>query len=379
MFSSGGAFKLIEQEQLFTADHFLPQKPIADDRYIELDGENENQQAEIVANMLQAISHGAAANIPVIFNRTSQTFEHLEIPTEFCIGLFTSGTTGPPKLIFHSFDKLLPENRKNKKNISRWLLCYHPMSYAGLQVILQAVVANDTLVVDVSADVKQKASLAIQSQITAISATPSFMRALLLCWRETMPVLELITLGGEIVDQATLDAVIQCFPDAAVRHIYATTEAGVVFSVKDGNAGFPKRWLDKSFNGWQLQGKDTLILANQARQIDTGDCIEITNDRVIFIGRKDNVVNVGGVKVNLEDIEQQIINLDEVSDARVFVKANPITGALVCAEICALNESLAKQAMRHLCQNLVAVARPRIVTYCEQLTLTQAGKKQRCL
>lgn len=379
MFSPDSAFKLIEQGQTFEPKDFNVSTDVAQINYIELSISHDKPNQIIVVNILQAILDGTAADVPVIFNRTGQFIEHEPIPSKFCIGLFTSGTTGLPKLVFHSLQDVMPRNRKKSENCSCWLLCYHPMSYAGLQVILQAVVANDILVVDVTADVKQKASLAIQSQITAISATPSFMRALLLCWRETLPVLELITLGGEIVDQATLDAVKQCFPDAAVRHIYATTEAGVLFSVKDGNAGFPKRWLDKSFNGWQLQGKDTLILVNQARQIDTGDCIDITNDRVIFIGRKDNVVNVGGIKVNLEDIEQQIINLDEVSDARVFVKANPITGALVCAEICALNESLAKQTIRNLCQNLVPAARPRIVTYCEQLTLTQAGKKQRCL
>lgn len=379
MFSQGSAFKLIEQSQEFEAKDFVCSTDIAQTNYIELSISNDKPNQTIVASMFQAIVDGTAADVPVIFNRTGQSIEHELIPSKFCIGLFTSGTTGLPTLVFHSLQDLMPTNRKKNENCSCWLLCYHPMSYAGLQVILQAVAANDTLVADVSADIKQKASLAIEHQITAISATPSFIRALLLCWHEAMPVLELITLGGEIADQATLNAVKQSFPDAAIRHIYATTEAGVVFSVKDGNAGFPKHWLDKSFNGWQLQGKDTLILVNQARQIDTGDCIDITHDRVVFTGRKDNIVNVGGVKVNLEDIEQQIINLEEVSDARVFVKANPITGALVCAEICALNEDLAKQTIRNLCQNLVPAARPRIVTYCEQLTLTQAGKKQRCL
>jgi acyl-coenzyme A synthetase/AMP-(fatty) acid ligase len=61
------------------------------------------------------------------------------------------------------------------------------------------------------------------------------------------------------------------------------------------------------------------------------------------------------------------------------VKANPITGVLVCAEICIVNGDLAKQAVAHSCQQLEAAARPRIMTFCKQLTLNQAGKKQRCL
>jgi acyl-coenzyme A synthetase/AMP-(fatty) acid ligase len=379
MFSPGSSFRLIEQEQLFTADHFASQHKVLADNYIELDGEKENQKGQIVANMLQAISHGSAASIPVIFNRSSQTFDHSEIPDEFCIGLFTSGTTGPPKLVFHSLDKLLPENRKNKDTISRWLLCYHPMSYAGLQVILQAVVANDTLVTDTAANMQQKAQLALKHKINAISATPSLMRGMLLCWCDDSPLLELITLGGEISDQATLDALKKRFPHAVIRHIYATTETGVIFSVKDGREGFPKQWLNKTFNGWQITLRDTLVLTNHEHEIETGDCIEIKHDRAVFSGRKDSVVNVGGVKVDLEAIERQLIALEEVTDARVYVKANPITGVLVCAEICIVNGNLAKQAVAHSCQQLEAAARPRITTFCKQLTLNQAGKKQRCL
>ena len=125
--------------------------------------------------------------------------------------------------------------------------------------------------------------------------------------------------------------------------------------------------------------RDTLVLTNHEHEIETGDCIEIKHDRAVFSGRKDSVVNVGGVKVDLEAIERQLIALEEVTDARVYVKANPITGVLVCAEICIVNSDSAKQAINRFCQQLEAAARPRIITFCEQLTLTQAGKKQRCL
>ncbi|MBO1256012.1 acyl--CoA ligase [Alteromonas sp. 5E99-2] len=347
--------------------------------YIELSGTTHNRKQSLVAQMLQAIVDGIAADIPVIFNRSGQTMDIEELPAEFCIGLFTSGTTGPAKLVFHVLHDLMPTNKRKSEAASCWLLCYHPMSYAGLQVILQAIAASDVLVADVNANVTQKAQLAIEQQVTALSATPSFMRALLLCWKKTKPLVRLVSLGGEIADQGTLDAVKLNFPDAALRHIYATTESGVVFTVKDGLAGFPKTWLREAFSGWCMQLKDTLILVNGKGYIDTGDCVAVTEDRVLFTGRKDNIVNVGGAKVNLEDIEQQLINLEHVKDARVFVKANPITGALVCAEICSSETELAKHAVNSFCPHLLAEARPRIITYCEQLTLTSAGKKQRCL
>ncbi|WP_370460948.1 AMP-binding protein [Paraglaciecola sp. L1A13] len=379
MFLQSGSFKLIEHGESYEAKDFSYSKAPSLMEYIELSGTRHNSQQNLVVQMLQAIIDGISANIPVIFNRSNQGVNFDKLPKEFCIGLFTSGTTGPAKLVFHFLHDLMPNNKRKSEAASCWLLCYHPMSYAGLQVILQVIVANDVLVADVDANVRQKAQLAIEHQVNALSATPSFIRALLLCWQKTKPIVHLISLGGEIADQGTLDAVKSSFPDAALRHIYATTESGVIFSVKDDLAGFPKKWLQASFNGWHIQIKDTLILVKDTCQIDTGDCVAVTEDRVLFTGRRDNVVNVGGAKVNLEDIERQLIQLEHVRDARVFVKANPITGALVCAEICSVETELAKQAINFFCQQLAAEARPRIVTYCEQLTLTPAGKKQRCL
>jgi len=48
-----------------------------------------------------------------------------------------------------------------------------------------------------------------------------------------------ITIGGEAVDQVTLDQLRAAFPGARISQIYASTEAGALFAVRDGRAGFP--------------------------------------------------------------------------------------------------------------------------------------------
>ena len=187
-----------------------------------------------------------------------------------------------------------------------------------------------------------------------------------------------LSLGGEIADQSLLDTLNASFPKASVRHIYAATETGVLFSVRDGLAGFPSVWLGKTFNGWTLQAKETLQLISQDNKVlDTGDAIEVTPDRVIFKGRQDNIINVGGVKVDLEKIEQTIIALPYVFDARVYSKSNPITGAVVCAEISTGDEVSAKSAVKTLLHTFDAPSRPRLISYTRTLSLTTSGKKQR--
>ncbi|WP_434940382.1 AMP-binding protein [Shewanella sp. HL-SH8] len=380
MFVIDEQFLLIEPGLQCCGIDFTPSADCKSKSFIELNGAADNATSPLVSKMIQAMVDAQQADIPVIFNRTNQDIDDSNLPTGFAIGLLTSGTTGQPKLVFHRLNKLMPKNANNTEKVaSRWLLCYHPMSFAGLQVILQAIVSKDTLIADVDANLQHKAELAIKHSVNAISATPSMMRALLMSWHTKSPPLAVITLGGEIADQDTLDAIkLQC-PRAKVRHIYATTEAGVIFSVKDGLAGFPRTWLKQKFNGWQLTATHALQLNRLNESIDTGDCIALTDDRVLFTGREDSLVNVGGVKVNLETLEQKIIALVGITDARVYAKANPITGALICVELCADDQQIAKEALKELAEQLEPGARPRIITFSEQISLSATGKKQRLI
>ena len=63
----------------------------------------------------------------------------------FGILLATSGTTGAPKLALHTLDRLVGGIRPppTADPGRRWLLTYHPASFAGLQVVLTALVAGD--------------------------------------------------------------------------------------------------------------------------------------------------------------------------------------------------------------------------------------------
>ena len=65
----------------------------------------------------------------------------------------------------------------------------------------------------------------------------------------------------------------------------------------------------------------------------TGDIVEVRGRRVHFLGRKGEVINVGGVKVYPPKVEDQIRGVRGVRDVRVYGKINPITGQIVAADI----------------------------------------------
>jgi acyl-CoA synthetase (AMP-forming)/AMP-acid ligase II len=67
--------------------------------------------------------------------------------------------------------------------------------------------------------------------------------------------------------------------------------------------------------------------------VDTGDLIELRGDRYYFMGRRGGVINVGGLKVHPEEVEAIINRHPRVHMALVRARRNPVTGAIVVADV----------------------------------------------
>jgi acyl-coenzyme A synthetase/AMP-(fatty) acid ligase len=314
--------------------------------------------------------------------------------------LMTSGTTGIPKAAGHDLDRLsglIPEDRPGPA--ARWLLTYHPASFAGFQVILTALLGQAPLAALAAADVVGLTRLAVDFAPTSISGTPTFWRAFLLALagEEGRVPLRHATLGGEAADQATLDRIHRHFPQARVTHIYASTEAGAVFAVKDGRAGFPAAWLASDRSGLRMRIEGGVLQLKSPRRmagyvsghatplddegwLDTGDLVKIEGDRALFCGRANSVINVGGQKVLPEEVEAVILQVPGVVDAHVKGIRNPITGELVAADVvvaAGLDAAHMIEKVKSAARSLPAYAAPRIVRIVPELAVTAGGKKHR--
>jgi acyl-coenzyme A synthetase/AMP-(fatty) acid ligase len=61
--------------------------------------------------------------------------------------------------------------------------------------------------------------------------------------------------------------------------------------------------------------------------------LELRGDRFYFQGRRDGMINVGGQKVHPEEVEAVINRHPQVRMSLVRTRKNPITGALVVADV----------------------------------------------
>jgi len=120
--------------------------------------------------------------------------------------------------------------------------------------------------------------------------------------------------------------------------------------VTDGREGFPTSFVGKaggvetrvvegslrirsSRTALRYLGRDDIRLMDDDGFVDTDDRVELRGDRYYFLGRGAGVINVGGLKVHPEEVEQ-VINLhDGVRMSLVKARRNPFTGDIIVADV----------------------------------------------
>ena len=311
-------------------------------------------------------------------------------PVPPTIWVATSGTSGPPKIVDHSWDSLLSAARlANQWHALSWLLVYDAKRWAGIQVWVQAVLTGGCVVVPENRDPDVVARSLVENQVSVLPATPTLVRRLVSSADPAVLSqcrLELITLGCEAVDGPLLAQIAETFPAARVSHVYATTELGEVFRVRDGLQGFPARWLNRQLPGGaristRRDGELLVQLSRDTAEVATGDLVEQRGDRFEFVGRRSDVIVVGGAKVYPKRIEELVRQVPGVVEARVHGVASPITGELVAMELVAadgLDAEGVRSAVLERCRSeLEAHAVPRVVDMVAQIATTPAGKVPR--
>ena len=265
--------------------------------------------------------------------------------------LLTSGTTGLPKLAVHTLASLAGAIENTPETPVVWSTFYDIRRYGGLQILLRAVLTGASLVLpgaqEPTADFLARAG---ERGITHISGTPSHWRRALMSPMAHRIAPQYIRLSGEIADQAILNRLRSFYPKARISHAFASTEAGVAFDVTDGLAGFPASLIggeggvEMKVDDGSLRIRSNRIagryLGPDAGQVtgadgfvDTGDMLELRGGRYHFAGRRDGVINVGGLKVHPEEVEAVINRHPRVRISLVRTKPNPITGAVVVADV----------------------------------------------
>ena len=262
--------------------------------------------------------------------------------------VFTSGSTGEPKGILHDCEQLMKkfvEIRKGWRTIL-FLMLDH---FGGFNTLLSSFSYNGAAVClpDRSPDlVCRTVEL---SKANLLPTTPTFLNLLITsrCYKNyDLSSIELITYGTEVMPLTTLQMVKEIFPNTEIKQTYGLSELGVLRSksksedsvwVKIGGSGFETKIKDNIL--WVRSEANMVGYLNAPNPFDedgwmcTGDEVEVQGDYLRILGRKTDMINVGGQKVFPVEVENVLLTAENVQEASVYGTKHSIMGQVLVANI----------------------------------------------
>ncbi|MDD2493586.1 MAG: fatty acid--CoA ligase family protein [Tissierellia bacterium] len=346
-----------------------------------IDEDIKSSQLSIDETLINQTKEISSASFESIYSLIDNVFN-----SNSDIIIYTSGTTGQPKKVVHKLSSLARSVRNGDRyNNQVWGFAYNPTHMAGTQVFLQAFRNKNTLINIFKLSRKDIYDAIKNYQITHISATSTYYR-LLLPFENKFPSITRVTFGGEKSDVKLHQTIASIFPNAKINNIYASTEAGTIFASKGEYFYIPNNIKEK------VKIKDDEILLHKSLlgktdniKVDedfyhTGDLIEWLDEEKYlfkFNGRKNELINVGGYKVNPSEVEDALSTIPQIKQSVVYGKSNSVLGTILCADIVLINPIPENEIRMELNKMLQNYKIPRRFKFVEKLELTRTGKAKR--
>lgn len=272
--------------------------------------------------------------------------------------IFTSGSTGEPKGV--------PISKSNLNNFIQWISDLYPLNtYKHINVLNQASFSFDLSVADlyyslcnghtlfalekdIQSDFDEVFSL--MKNIDVAVMTPTLMKICLLNAdfnADNYPQFKCVYFCGETLENKTAQKCLNAFPDLHIINAYGPTEATSAISsinitqqILDKENILPVGDMNKLATTVEIINDEIVlkgpsVFSGYLGNVDsgyyqedgmncyrTGDLGYIQNNRLYCKGRKDNQVKYKGYRIELNDIEANIIGIQGVISCAVIAKYN---------------------------------------------------------
>ncbi|MBN2106732.1 MAG: long-chain fatty acid--CoA ligase [Deltaproteobacteria bacterium] len=273
--------------------------------------------------------------------------------------LFSSGSTGAGKAAVHDFARLLEKYKVRRQNLRTltFLLYDH---IGGVDTMLYSL-SNGSCIITVQDRLPDTVCKAIQDhKVDVLPVSPSFLNMLILSEayaRYDLSSLKYITYGAEVMPETTLKKCTELFPGVTLLQKFGTTEVGTLRSKSKSN---DSTWVKIGGEGYQIRVVEGILHIKARSAIlgylnapspftddgwfITNDLVEVDGDYMRILGRKQEVINVGGEKVNPAEVENVIYELENVNEVSIFGEHNAILGNIICAKVSMVDAGQDKKA-----------------------------------
>jgi acyl-coenzyme A synthetase/AMP-(fatty) acid ligase len=287
------------------------------------------------------------ASVGTLEVETSQS-----LPTHHAgLVLFSSGTSGNPKIMLQDLSVLLNTYESRRENSLTLLSLLGFDHIGGINTLLGGLAAGSQMVIPESRAPEQVITTIKKHQVAILPATPTFLNLLLIAASHRLAdlaSLRLITYGTEPMPEGLLVRLRQVLPAVRLIQTFGTSETGILKTeTPDADSNFLRindpnvEWKIVGDELWlrsRTQIRGYLNASNEKFTADgwfmTGDKVERgPNDTLRILGRTGEMINVGGQKLMPTEVESVILSVPGVVDCRVFGEKNAMVGQTVVADV----------------------------------------------
>jgi acyl-CoA synthetase (AMP-forming)/AMP-acid ligase II len=267
--------------------------------------------------------------------------------------LFSSGTTGLPKIMFHEFSNLFkilekPSKRERDIRILLFLMFDH---IGGINTLLNCIKDGSTIIIPESRNPDYIINLIYKHNINILPTTPTFLNLMLINLNENsnkLNSLKLITYGTERMPEQILIKLKNLLPNVKLLQTFGTSETGILKTVSKSSDSLYFKIEDDRYSYKIVE--DVLLIKSEMNikgylnqdsdkfdeegWYNTGDIVKVDDEGFLtVVGRINEVINVGGLKVMPAEIENVLLTYEGILDCLVFGEFNALTGQMVSSKI----------------------------------------------
>jgi len=223
----------------------------------------------------------------------------------------TSGSTGTPKIYVFSREQLVASAQRTLDffQLSQGktvLCCLNTEFVAGFMMIIRALVGKLNLVVtDAAADPWKS----LENTIDFAAVTPMQVESGLQNYPDKISKIGTLLIGGAAI-HPLLEIQLKDFP-GRMYHSYAMTETLTHVALRKVT-GQSRSDIYSALPGvsFSVNDKNCLVIHDELlglKELNTTDVVELLDSKTFrWLGRFDNVINTGGIKIQIEHLEAMI-------------------------------------------------------------------------
>ena len=309
------------------------------------------------------------------------------VPTSADFGVLTSGTTGRPKPLWRSesswrefFDI---QNNIFYINKDTKIILHGSFSFTGVSNMVVAVLwSGGTVITTSSLRPIRWIQLIDKYHVDHIYALPTKLRLLVRHCKSKLDSISYIIGGSQVLDRQLMEQLELICPNMEFILYYGATELNYITYCTG------KEWLDREgtvgrpFPTVKIAEQNSVIYVTTKHHIEgipdtytVNDCGYIDSDGyLMFHGRRGDVINKGGYKISIPEMELYLQSLQGVSEVAVITINDEIRGEDFIAYMVLEDNTELSKIVECIHHERPSVEWPKAILEIPMIPLTECSK-----